>query len=226
VLVEVHDDGPGIPVEDRARVFEAFFTTKPKGEGFGLGLAICRRLSQLNAMQLEVGTSDLGGALLRLTLPAALADAPLDAPSGASLDEIGDLGEEVNRYNVVLVVEDEDRLRHNVQRTISREGLTVHAAANLAQARAHIAEHQPRVILLDLALGDEDGADLFDDLPEGDRRPAVLVTSAYSDPERRARLRRLGAADYLVKPIQRKVLLDAIQDQLARTATGEFPARD
>ncbi|MCB1009930.1 MAG: hypothetical protein KDB94_13675 [Acidobacteria bacterium] len=44
VVVSVIDDGPGIPEEIRARVFDAFFTTKPPGQGTGLGLEISRRL--------------------------------------------------------------------------------------------------------------------------------------------------------------------------------------
>jgi signal transduction histidine kinase len=44
VLVEISDTGPGIPEKVQSRVFEAFFTTKPAGEGTGLGLDICQRI--------------------------------------------------------------------------------------------------------------------------------------------------------------------------------------
>ncbi len=44
VLVSVTDSGPGVPAELQAKIFEPFFSTKPRGEGTGLGLHICRQI--------------------------------------------------------------------------------------------------------------------------------------------------------------------------------------
>lgn len=220
VCIEIHDDGPGIHEEDRERIFEAFFTTKPKGEGTGLGLAICRRLCNLNSVQLDVAASELGGARFRIILPAALSGQLLEVQSRPSVETTLLPRGDPHQMPTILVVEDEDRLRINVQRTISREGYIVVVAANLFQARKAITEHHPQVILLDLSLGDEDGAELMKDLPDDDSRPAVLVTSAYSDGERRHRMQALGVAGYLVKPIRRKELLQAIREQIDGSVSG------
>jgi signal transduction histidine kinase len=48
VRVEIADDGPGIPEEHQARLFEPFYTTKPKESGTGLGLSTCRRLIEMH----------------------------------------------------------------------------------------------------------------------------------------------------------------------------------
>ena len=54
VTVRVIDDGPGIPAEVESRIFDAFFTTKPTGEGIGLGLEITRRLVRRYQGDIEV----------------------------------------------------------------------------------------------------------------------------------------------------------------------------
>ena len=69
VWLEVEDTGPGIPPDALSRVFEPFFTTKPEGTGLGLGVARGIVLEHLG--QLEAANTPSGGAVFRLTLPAA-----------------------------------------------------------------------------------------------------------------------------------------------------------
>ncbi len=88
VVVEVADDGPGVPEEDRARVFDRFVRLQPTAsEGTGLGLYISRSLVRLSGGDLVVDTSHLGGASFRFTLPRTPGSAPqvVEPAPGASV---------------------------------------------------------------------------------------------------------------------------------------------
>lgn len=67
----VEDDGPGIPDEVRSRVFEPFYTTKPSGEGSGLGLAVVHGIVEKHGGGIEVDRSPLGGARFTVRFPLA-----------------------------------------------------------------------------------------------------------------------------------------------------------
>ena len=80
VVLEVEDNGPGIPEEVRGRIFEPFFTTKDVGEGTGIGLALVHRIvrSHNGAIRLDAGFRD--GTRFQITLPAASARPPPRQP--------------------------------------------------------------------------------------------------------------------------------------------------
>src|SRR5260370_22816851 len=85
VLLEVSDDGPGIPQAIQARIFDPFFTTKPAGVGTGLGLAIVLGIVREHGGRLHL-TSNLGqGTAFPIQLPSTpTVETPLPAPGGAS----------------------------------------------------------------------------------------------------------------------------------------------
>jgi PAS domain S-box-containing protein len=70
-VMEVVDEGPGIPRALQAKVFEPFFTTKPPGQGTGLGLAICYGVVREHGGTLSLVAPDGPGATFRVALPAA-----------------------------------------------------------------------------------------------------------------------------------------------------------
>lgn len=70
-FLEVHDDGPGVRIEDRERIFEAFYTTKPLGTG--LGLPLVASVAQNHGGRIELLDRPGGGALFRLVLPVKCA---------------------------------------------------------------------------------------------------------------------------------------------------------
>ena len=66
ILVE--DDGPGIPLERRERIFEPFYTTKP--DGAGLGLSIVRHLVEQNGGRISLERADVGGSRFTIRFEA------------------------------------------------------------------------------------------------------------------------------------------------------------
>ena len=84
-VVEVEDNGHGIPAEIQSRLFEPFFTTKGPRSGSGLGLAICHRIVSDLGGRIEVSSSSGGGALFRVVLAphAGLLSVPAPAPQSA-----------------------------------------------------------------------------------------------------------------------------------------------
>ena len=71
-IIHVRDDGPGVPADLRAQVFEALFTTKAKGSG--LGLALCRRIAEAHGGTVTLEPSDRGAAF-QISIPDAVAEA-------------------------------------------------------------------------------------------------------------------------------------------------------
>ncbi|MCQ8105270.1 ATP-binding protein [Methylomonas sp. SURF-2] len=69
VWIEVADNGPGIPEELRARVFDPYFTTKPTGVGTGVGLSVCLGIVESHGGSLSVDCPPEGGAVFRIELP-------------------------------------------------------------------------------------------------------------------------------------------------------------
>jgi len=68
IHLEVHDDGPGIPLSEREAVLEAFHSTKP--DGAGIGLFSVRLTAEGHGGHVELHDSDMGGACVRMVLPS------------------------------------------------------------------------------------------------------------------------------------------------------------
>ncbi len=73
VWVSFHDDGPGIPKENLASIFDPFYTTKRPGRGTGLGLSICKSVMKEHNGSVEAANSPEGGAVFTVTLPVSTA---------------------------------------------------------------------------------------------------------------------------------------------------------
>lgn len=68
MIIMIEDNGPGIPRRDREKIFQLYFSMKEKGSGIGLSTAY--RIIKDHQGSIDVESSDLGGALFRINLPA------------------------------------------------------------------------------------------------------------------------------------------------------------
>ena len=69
VVIEVADNGPGIPAANLSRIFDPFFTTKPPGKGTGLGLSICYGIIKKLGGKIVVKSMIDEGATFRVNIP-------------------------------------------------------------------------------------------------------------------------------------------------------------
>ena len=73
-VLEVEDDGPGIPLAEREKVFARFYRMQQQGPGAGLGLAIVGEISRAHRATIELDQGSLGGLLVKLKFPSIPAD--------------------------------------------------------------------------------------------------------------------------------------------------------
>jgi signal transduction histidine kinase len=69
--LSVTDEGPGVPLEERDRIFEPFYRTRPSSTGTGLGLHLARQVVERHGGSIDVADVERGGACFRVRLPLA-----------------------------------------------------------------------------------------------------------------------------------------------------------
>ena len=156
VVIEVTDDGPGIPEDVQPHLFEAFFTTKGPGEGSGLGLWICRDIVREHGGRLEVLSSVGQGATFRVFLPVA------------DISQLGEASQSSGLWTVgsgparILLVDDEPLVLSAMKRVLSR-GNRVKAVGSADEARRLLEHSAARfdVVVCDLMMDGMTGMDLF-----------------------------------------------------------------
>ncbi|MBM3506860.1 MAG: sigma-54-dependent Fis family transcriptional regulator [Alphaproteobacteria bacterium] len=121
----------------------------------------------------------------------------------------------------ILVIEDETMFARAVATCLQRAGHAVSVAGTLGEAGRHVAASAPEppdVVILDMRLPDGDGFAFLSSLAEmGDAAPTVIVVTAYGDVTQAVRAMKMGAADYLKKPVDLDELLVTL-DKVMRSA--------
>jgi signal transduction histidine kinase len=212
VVLEVNDDGPGIPEEAQPKVFDPFFTTKNVGKGTGLGLTVAYAIVQEHGGRIRLesrmgrGTSFyvevplIGAKVSPVAGSRASRRAPVESGGGAS----------------ILVVEDEAALADAVIDMLEDAGYVVERAADGGEALERIGSRAFDLVICDLKMPRVDGKAFYGALAK--RAPAlakrvVFVTGDVAGTEAERFLGGSGCR-WLAKPFRAADLLRAVSESL------------
>jgi two-component system cell cycle sensor histidine kinase/response regulator CckA len=178
VLVEVRDNGVGIPPQVRGRIFEPFFTTKPVGIGTGLGLTICHGIVTSLGGSLSFESEAGKGTVFRVELPAAVRTTgpAVVASAVPSTEESPATGGARGR---ILIVDDEPIVCFSLERLLSTEGEVVALTSARQALNRIVAGERFDAILCDLMMPEMDAPLLYQELRKIDPTQAermVFVT--------------------------------------------------
>jgi PAS domain S-box-containing protein len=213
VRVSVRDTGIGIRPDDLAVVFDEFRqvgeSTKGIKEGTGLGLAITRRIVEQHGGRIWVESEFGQGSQFSFTMPkAVVSPEPALVPALASVPR----GSKLRR---VLIVDDEPAAQELLASHLSTAGYEILTACNAAEAIEKAKTLKPDAITLDILMPDGNGFGALYELrrsPESAQIPVIIVSIVDQKNIGVA----LGAADYLIKPVDKEQLLKTVSHHVEK----------
>ncbi len=218
VLVEVKDNGTGIPEDIRDKIFDPFFSTKDVGKGTGLGLATVYGIVQQTGGHLyvesEVGTGTTFGILLpRHTEEAAEPDPSNVVEMRADGAPAGDGEvEDLTGQGTVLLVEDEDAVRIFAARALASRGYTILEASTGTEALARMDEAERiDLVVSDVVMPEMDGPTLLKELRKRQPDIKIIFVSGYAEDAFKRNLDGEEDFAFLPKPFGLKQLAQAVK---------------
>ena len=210
-ILEVEDDGVGIPKDVLHRIFEPFYTTKEVGKGTGLGLAMVYGIVKKHNGFIEV-TSALGvGTKFSVFLPSTAKALQL----GHAM--VGTRGEHKGpRELTILIVDDEPALREFCAAALGEMCSNILTASNGLEALDRFKEVNCKVdlVILDLTMPKMSGPECFQHLRAMDPHCRILISSGYNLDLNDRSLLKEQAAGFLPKPYDLNQLLESVERAL------------
>ena len=209
LVLEVSDNGCGMKLETRDRIFDPYFTTKKQGEGTGLGLAIVNGLVKKFGGMVSVYSEPGQGSSFRIYLPCTAQDASaaeeetLEMPTG-------------NEH--ILVVDDEPQVVTMTSETLQMLGYsTSHFTTCAAAIKAFRAEPEGfDLVITDMTMPKMTGLDLILNLREVRPDIPTILCTGFSALINKEKAFASGFQGYLMKPILMSELARTVRDVLDR----------
>ena len=210
IVLEINDDGPGIPAEVETKIFDPFFTTKEVGKGTGLGLTVAYAIIQEHGGRIRLEPRPGTGASFFIDLP--ISGGPLQVPKPpapmAALEELAG--------STVLVIEDEPALAAAVTEALIDAGFVVDRAGDGEEGLRRLEMRPYDLIICDLKMPRVDGMTFYRTLAESApdlAKRVIFVTGDVAGTEAEAFLEE-SRCRWLAKPFRLGDLLRTVQEVL------------
>ncbi|GLY96162.1 response regulator [Actinoplanes sp. NBRC 103695] len=215
VHVAVIDNGDGMPPEVIDRAMEPFFTTKPNGQGTGLGLATAYGIIKQAGGHLIIDSVVDRGTTINIYLPATDEPAHTSRPAATT---------QASTNRTILLAEDEDGLRHAANRILTNAGYHVLSATNGHEALTIARQHDGPIhgLLTDVVMPHMNGPTLAAALSAERPHMSVLYMSGYAAPLMTEQGLLDPGVTVLGKPFTKVELLTALNTALTDNTPRQF----
>ena len=209
LLVEVEDNGTGMPPEVMDRIFEPFFTTKELGKGTGLGLSSALAIIKSHQGFIRASSELDKGSKFQVYLPAQMEEGVSMPPRVQS---------EMPRGNgeLVLLIDDEEPVRHITGQTLESFGYRVLPAVDGVEAATLYATHKEKiaVVLTDMMMPVMDGPATIQVLTRMNPDVCIIAASGLSVKAMVAKASNAGVTHFIPKPYSAETLLKTLAEVL------------
>jgi two-component system cell cycle sensor histidine kinase/response regulator CckA len=229
VLIEVADEGTGIPPEVLEKIFEPFFTTKDVGKGTGLGLSMVYGIVKQSGGYIYPESEVGKGTTFRIYLPRHVEDEAQEASTEAEAAALVEAGaakqgkpategpEDLTGGSaVVLLVEDEEAVRRGGKRMLEARGYEVHEAGTGVEALEVLTELEGKVdiVVSDVVMPEMDGPTLLTELRKDYPDMKFIFVSGYAEDAFAKNLPADAKFGFLAKPFSLKQLATSVREML------------
>ena len=218
VCVQIRDTGTGMSRQEKAHIFEPFYTTKERGKGTGLGLSVVYGVINSHRGFVHVESEPNRGTTFSIYLPLQ------HVPESFSGNGVRELGQKTSA-KTILLVEDEEMLRELGVTILEGEGYNVLAAKDGVEAVEMFEANLEDIglVVCDLGLPRLGGRDAFMRMKEQKPGVRAIVASGYLEPNLRSEMLKAGVLDTIQKPYDFREMLQKIRSVIGEGDEDDHP---
>ena len=209
VELSIADTGLGMTPDVLARAFEPFFTTKEVGKGTGLGLSMVYGMARQSGGAVKIDSRPGVGTTVRLYFRRADRDAEVPASGGKTGDEL----RRGRGQATVLVIDDDEDVRHFIAASLEEYGHDVIEAEDGVDGIERFGASRPDLVIIDYIMPGLSGAEVAAHIVATRPEQPILFVSGYSETDE---IRKVAPdANILAKPFRAAALDEAVRAALA-----------